>query len=458
MLKQRCETTEKEFVCEGPPSNLYLSCKGEGFYKDLNGKQYCILHYPDSKDSERFNQAVRRKLENRDFFFDYVVFPDDARFERVQFSRYLSFSHTCFVKGVTFTNVEFYSGTHFHELQVKGDISFHGVKFVGQVKFSNCQFDRAIFEEVEFREKADFGDTEFRQILAFDGVIFKDYLKFSGHAGSKVFRDSPLLRLSWHNVHIEKPDRVIFEEAFLAPHSFVGTDPRKFIFIDVKWEHSPKEFHVRNSLLSIAYRQLAVNAEENHRYNEASSFRRLSMSVKNWDQWYRNGVQVIDWDWWRTIKENWKQPSTIWQKVKHDIKLFPEEILEWKWRAVLSLDWWYWLASRYGESVGKASLVLLMLFFIFAYGYTRVGFHHPKGPKTGANEGTTVTITTMADSCGSPLKLREAYLYSFEVGLLQKPEPKPLTTIARLLVLLQTLLTPVQAALLALAVRRRFMR
>lgn len=458
MSKQTSETSEKEFVCEGLPSNLYLSCKGEGFYKELNGKQYCILHYPASKDIERFGQALKGKMQSRDFFFDYIIFPVKTKFEGIEFGKDSSFFSAYFVDGVTFADVEFYSDTHFHEIQVKGDINFQSVRFAGQVKFSNCQFDRAFFNDVEFQAKVDFGDIEFKQILAFEEVIFKDYLKFSGHVNSRVFPDSQLLRLSWHNVHIEKSDRVIFEETFLAPHSFVGTDPRKFIFIDVKWENSPKNFHVRNSLVSIAYRQLAINAEENHRYNEASSFRRLSMSVKNWDQWYRNGVQVIDWDWWRAIKMNWKQPSTIWQKLKHDIQLFPEEILEWKWGAVLSLDWWYWLASRYGESVGKASLVLLMLFFIFAHSYTRVGFQQPKTLKTEATEGSIVPITTMTASYGSPLRLREAYIYSLEVGLLQKPEPKPLTTTARLLVLLQTLLTPVQAALLALAVRRRFMR
>jgi len=41
---------------------------------------------------------------------------------------------------------------------------------------------------------------------------------------------------------------------------------------------------------------------------------------------------------------------------------------------------------------------------------------------------------------------------------LQKPEPKPLTGTAQTLVLLETILGPLQAALLALAIRRKFMR
>jgi hypothetical protein len=40
----------------------------------------------------------------------------------------------------------------------------------------------------------------------------------------------------------------------------------------------------------------------------------------------------------------------------------------------------------------------------------------------------------------------------------QKPEPRPTTTAAQALALFETILGPVQAALLALAIRRKFMR
>jgi hypothetical protein len=45
-----------------------------------------------------------------------------------------------------------------------------------------------------------------------------------------------------------------------------------------------------------------------------------------------------------------------------------------------------------------------------------------------------------------------------EVMAFQKPEPRPATTIAHWVVLLETILGPVQAALLLLAIRRKFMR
>lgn len=59
---------------------------------------------------------------------------------------------------------------------------------------------------------------------------------------------------------------------------------------------------------------------------------------------------------------------------------------------------------------------------------------------------------------GQPLEFSRALTYSLAVISLQKPEPKPLTGTAQTLVLLETILGPVQAALLALAIRRKFMR
>jgi hypothetical protein len=62
------------------------------------------------------------------------------------------------------------------------------------------------------------------------------------------------------------------------------------------------------------------------------------------------------------------------------------------------------------------------------------------------------------DRVGQPLEVRRALTYSLAVMSLQKPEPKPLTGTAQTLVLLETILGPVQAAFLALAIRRKFMR
>jgi hypothetical protein len=143
-------------------------------------------------------------------------------------------------------------------------------------------------------------------------------------------------------------------------------------------------------LLAITYRQLAINAEENHRYEEASKFRYCSMEAERLEN---------------------SRGLAFWQ-----------------------IRWWYWLASGYGERVFKAFVVLLAIWIIFAWLYTRVGF--------------------VNDS----LNYSRSLLYSMNVMLFQKPEPKPATFWAGALIILQLILGPLQAALLALAVRRKFMR
>ncbi|HEV7646221.1 MAG TPA: hypothetical protein VGO50_19965 [Pyrinomonadaceae bacterium] len=56
--------------------------------------------------------------------------------------------------------------------------------------------------------------------------------------------------------------------------------------------------------------------------------------------------------------------------------------------------------------------------------------------------------------------LRDAAFYSLNVMAFQKPEPKPANDSwpTRLVITLQTILGPVQATLLLLAIRRKFMR
>lgn len=52
----------------------------------------------------------------------------------------------------------------------------------------------------------------------------------------------------------------------------------------------------------------------------------------------------------------------------------------------------------------------------------------------------------------------EGFVHSLYVAALQRPEPKAHDTQTKLFVILETIFAPLQAALLALAIRRKFMR
>jgi hypothetical protein len=111
----------------------------------------------------------------------------------------------------------------------------------------------------------------------------------------------------------------------------------------------------------------------------------------------------------------------------------------------------YKVLSGYGEDVIRASLILALIWAASAIIYTRVGFTRPQPRATDSS-------VTEIDSQGAPLKLSDAFVHSFGVMIFQKPEPSPLTRAARIVVYLETVLGPIQAALFGLALRRQFMK
>jgi hypothetical protein len=199
-------------------------------------------------------------------------------------------------------------------------------------------------------------------------------------------------------------------------------DARKFDLANVDWdwqrislareldEMLTKRVAEPHRVLSVACRNLAVNAEENNRYDEASTFRFWAMDAR---------------------------------RREHARGFRP-------W----AMGWWYWLASGYGERVWQAFLTLFVVWFAAAVLYTWVGFVRWEPRLTTEQEAWDAKH----DYVGAPLRWQSAAAYSLGVLTLQKPEPKPATNAAQAVVMAETILGPVQAALLALAIRRKFMR
>lgn len=112
------------------------------------------------------------------------------------------------------------------------------------------------------------------------------------------------------------------------------------------------------------------------------------------------------------------------------------------------------MASGYGERVAQAFLVLLGILLLSAVLYNHVGFARWE-PRVASESDV---FSAKRDEVGAPLTFGRALTYSAAVMTFQKPEPRPATAAAQTIVLLETILGPVQAALLALAIRRKFMR
>jgi Pentapeptide repeats (9 copies) len=402
------------FVCD---SFGRSACRGEPFFGEHEGRRFCVLHFPGEAKQKDFDQAFKRKLLNQDFNFQGVWFPT-VDFGYVEFTGPADFYFATFGGDVTFIWARFTNGAYFNETTFKGDARFPQARFSAGANFASAKFKGlANFSYAEFAGEVDFTQTTFAGPATFFTATFKDYVRFSGHEKSPGFTDASPLNLQF--ARVEEPQHFVFHTFTLNPSFFVNIDPRQFEFINVEWrwrsvgkEIERLRFEVRSPhrMLAIACRQLAVNAEENHRYEEASSFRYRAMDARRLEHW--GGFDFR------------------------------------------KLSWWYWLASGYGERMIRATVWLFAILLICAALYTRVGFVRWEPRLASENDA----VTNQRDEMGAPLKLVRALTYSAAVMTLQKPEPKPATTTAQTFVLFETILGPVQAALLALAIRRKFMR
>jgi hypothetical protein len=508
---------------------LRSACQGEEFYKRREGKRYCVLHYPGNEKSADFYTAFQTKLDNNDFNFRGVWFPDEAAFFSVEFignadfrfatfsakadfteSNFraeadfigttfaadaeffnatfgdtISFANCIFSGNAQFSGTTFYSETDFEKVTFKALANFTACKFKGRVllndvtvgsetyfnlakfdadvdftagtfsalasfsradfsaatdfsnstfiggadfnhasfsgvaNFSDCTFHkRAVFGNATFRSDVFFADTTFEAEASFTDAIFADYFRVSGGKGRPSFSATAELDLQF--ARFDKPEHVSFHTLRLRPYWFVNVDARKFDLTNVDWDWRNIKEEVQSlqsrqarsplRLLAIACRHLAVNSEESQRYEHASRFRYTAMNARR--------------------------------------RAEARGLACWK------LSWWYWLASGYGERAMRGVLVLFGILLLSAVLYNHVGFVRWEPKLTSESD----MVSAKRDNEGAPLTFSRALTYSAAVMTFQKPEPRPATTAAQTVVLLETILGPVQAALLALAIRRKFMR
>jgi Pentapeptide repeats (9 copies) len=398
--------------------------------------------------SEASFQGVRF---GADAYFVRTSFTEEVCFEDARFEAEGDFRHSSFGETADFSYSQFGAGADFSEVEFSATVSFILATFNGWADFSNVTFcmwanfysakfgAELVFESAVFGGEVSFSEAVFDKPVNFSAINVADSISFSASERDRSRSDgTPIATralgkdpdFDFQNSTIERPDKVSFHTAALRPNWFVNVDSRKVVFTDIDWAldtpNIKKEIHALvekeisspHRLLAIACRQLAENAEVNNRYEEASSFRYWAMDLARHYKW--RGAVFWNTDWLHML---------------------------------------YWAVSGYGERILRALGVLAAVWFVFVLLYTRVGF--VPQPPNASNEGAplmTAPSMTIEDRIGQPLEFSRALTYSLAVMSLQKPEPKPLTGTAQTLVLLETILGPVQGALLALAIRRKFMR
>lgn len=377
--------------------------------------------FSDSKFSDEQNEKLN--------FFD-AEFKGFAIFSNVTFPHSLNFSNSIFFDIAAFNSSEF-NKTYFNSVEFKKDVFFSYSTFQNEVSF----------EKTKFRNNVDFSKTK---IL--------NQVQFIGDSYNKVFSTNQIV--SFDDGFIEKPERFFFHAVVLCPNWFVNVDARKFVFQDVDWKNAngtlnnaKKELEALQKqeitgrpqrLLAITCRQLADNAENNNHYEQASNFRRMAMELV----FLEKSLALRLWLIYPIILFNIRGETKLRYKKRAE-KVY--ERWEQKQKKTISfgqsidpLHYLYRWLSCYGESWRRAFVVLFIILATSTWLYT-------------------TSFCVFKDEIQG-FDVWEAISYSLRVMALQRPEPQPANVFAKIIVAFETILAPLQLALLALAIRRKFMR
>lgn len=413
--------------------------------------------------------------------FDQSIFHARADFDLAYFRTKADFQNALFGEDVNFRSATFFEGAyfghHFGAATFTGTAKFDLVSFIKEAEFMRVEFSKPVsFDSAVFTKRANFDSAIFSADVSFKNPQFGDalnlshatfaqYVRFSGDRTNKVFGNNSSLDLQF--ARIENAEHVSFHNLTLRPYWFVNLDPQEFDFTNINWDLSGvKEFLESlkkenvpspQNLLAPAYRQLAINAEEHHLYEEASKFRYMAMDVWRLELLRKSPfwrlqrsilgrAKITLARLSRSFRRDWGVQARTFKRARRFLRVYL--------RSLHLLHWLYWLVSGYGERITWAVIWLAVIWLFAALLYTQVGFARWEPKRTNEAEA----MTQKRDEVGEELPLSRALTYSLGVMTLQKPEPRPATTAAQSFVILETILGPLQAALLALAIRRKFMR
>lgn len=409
-------------------------------------------------------------------YFGNTKFSEMAYFESSRFSyganfifaelKHAFFSEIVFLKNklnefdedkLSFYDAKFFDLTDFSRIKFPTSTDFRNAVFNNQVLFIGSTFKEVYFDKAEFTSKSFFSFSQFEEKVLFSEVSFSketDFSNCSFISSVKFLSETnkllflPKSTLSFEHSYAEKPNQISFHTVNLRPSDFINVDSRQFIFTNIDWENadgSPKA--IKNEikilkkrkilnpykLLTITCRQLAENAEENNRLEEASNFRKMVFEI----EWLEKKEKF--WNWINRIpKESEKLKRRVGGSTqKEDEAVQPANTFG----IVKRFDFLhpvYRFTSYYGESWRRAFVILFVILAISTFLYT-TSYCVFKDGKQGFD-------------------IWEAISYSLRVMALQRPEPFPENSFAKMVVALQSIFAPLQLALLALAIRRKFMR
>lgn len=452
--------------------------------------------------------------------FGNAIFTLGSSFSSSRFSGSTNFREALFSAETHFRNAVFDSDVYFREAIFTENVYFSSAQFLGDTYFSLAIFCKDVyFRSSKFLEKSEifFHQTKFCKIVDFRFAVLSGYMGFTGKGIEKAFlnkkdvikvrkeleqkfnslRDELIKSgkefqipnkweenqeslMDFQNIRLGNPEGISFHRVRLCPNWFINSDVRKIVFIDVSWINLDstkkndfinaelKSLNVRGifdgaRLFTITCRQLAENAENNNRFEEASDFRRMAMEI----EWLVKKKKISDWT-EKIVLENEKLKRRFGNSTnEEDSPILPTTSFGiFRRGGDFIIHFLYRITSFYGESWSWAMSVLaILIFLIFPFIYTQIEFQI--SPKNIPLEVVVKDCADVVKELKSDCKIENRYLefwneaipHSLASASLQTIEYRiPKTTWGDIWVILEKIIAPLQVALLALAIRRKFMR
>ena len=465
----------------------YRSCVGQHVYK-LEGSRYCVLHFPNENKKDAFKKALHEKLEKKDFNFAGAFFPSGtaqfsgrafstvANFWEAVFKGDANFKKVTFEKQANFERVNFTGLADFSESEFKGNADLHRVTFAKGAGFTKTIFGGEAdfrwttfngesgfewdtnFRRVEFDEEVSFREARFCNNTTFREAKFRSFVKFEGTDGNatkhknRVFSFDQDLRTQFRGIKVEHPERFYFHTVKLRPSWFVKTpEIHKCVFTDVEWYGvnnpnenldeemkalDPQRFPHPYSDLANACRELAINAEENREYSTANELHYWALSAERKTKTERSLVTKALEPYFKTLKPYFNKTQATLKKSN-------------------LINQVYWALSGYGDRPFRAFAWIVVVWIAFAILYTLLYFPQPQPQPLPQPQ---IADAQSAEVGLAPINFWQALAASLGVITLQVKTLGSSPTWAHFAVVIEGILGPLLIALLALALRRKFMR
>jgi hypothetical protein len=390
----------------------------------------------------------------------------------VEFKKTLNFSELSISKSASFTEAIFYQEVDLYRSQFGNsnlnDASEENERIGDEAESEGrgyTSFDGAIFQE-----KVTFSEVHFWNELSFNGAVFNKQTEFIG-LKSDMFD----VVCDFGALTLPEDGDFVFEKVNLSKVKFHNTNLEKIVFRDVHWgtgktrlqkffrgnsyilwdEIRPSEGWndwIDDSKTAENYRQLVLNYESKRDFATAEYFHIGEMEMLR-----KKVGDLVNYN-------DYKEPSKFRAFLNRKLKFHYISNLWCKIRKYLNSYGLYWLSSRYGTSFVQALIVLVLLVCSFSFLFLLTGFKSSKENTVEPNR--VVEYNLLPDSNHVvPTFSRfisdfiESVSYTLSIVTFQKERfYEPLGWQSRFLLYLAVFTLTAQAALVLLAIRRRFKR